>query len=286
MPKSVSLTRPSSATSTLPGLTSRWVIPLRCAARSAPAVANPTTAACAVGQRALLGDHRGEVARRHHLQHDHRLAVGVDDVEDSDDVGVRQAAERARLAHDPLAHRQASCCGHARRDLELLDRDPALQHLVVAGPHGAHRAAAELARTAGSARRSGAAGRPPDARGHCRQPRRPRCRRPRREPPSRTGTADAGCDGCVLRCIRRVRGVPCSVLMSRWMAGGVVDKIGAVPCIGQCDERRKIPLVVARADRSSSRAGPSAADRQPLGERFGLVGHSAWYTAVRVRSMG
>ena len=48
MPKSVSLTWPSWATSTLPGLTSRWVIPARCAARSAAAVANPTTAACPV----------------------------------------------------------------------------------------------------------------------------------------------------------------------------------------------------------------------------------------------
>jgi hypothetical protein len=44
MPKSVSFTRPSSAMSTLPGFTSRWVMPLRCAARNPPAVAKPTTA--------------------------------------------------------------------------------------------------------------------------------------------------------------------------------------------------------------------------------------------------
>jgi hypothetical protein len=48
MPKSVSLTWPSWAIKTLPGLTSRWVIPARCAARRAAAVANPTTAAWAV----------------------------------------------------------------------------------------------------------------------------------------------------------------------------------------------------------------------------------------------
>ena len=95
-------------------------------------------------QHALLGDQRREVARRHHLQHDHRLAAGVDDVVDRDHVGVRQAAERARLAQHPLAHRHGLALGHARRHLELLDRDAAAQHLVVAGPHGAHRAAAQL----------------------------------------------------------------------------------------------------------------------------------------------
>src|SRR5690606_41712396 len=33
--------------------------------------------------------------------------------------------------------------GHAGRDLQLLDRDAALQHLVEARPHGAHRTGAE-----------------------------------------------------------------------------------------------------------------------------------------------
>ena len=46
MPKSVSLIRPSLATRTLPGLTSRWVIPAACAASSAEATAMPTAAAC------------------------------------------------------------------------------------------------------------------------------------------------------------------------------------------------------------------------------------------------
>ena len=112
MPKSVSLTRPSSATSTLPGLTSRWVMPLRCAARSAARRGEADDRGLRHGQRALLADHRGQVARRHQLQHDHGSPLDVDDVEHRDDVRVGQPAERPRLAHDPLAHASsASCAG-------------------------------------------------------------------------------------------------------------------------------------------------------------------------------
>ncbi len=96
------------------------------------------------GQRAALPDHRGEVAGGHQLQHDDGLPVVDDDVEDRDDVGVRQAAQRAGLAHDAFAQVAGFVVGDARRDLQLLDRHPALEHVVVARPHRAHRAAAEL----------------------------------------------------------------------------------------------------------------------------------------------
>ena len=97
-------------------------------------------------QHPLLGDQRRQVARRHHLQHDHRLAAGVDDVVDGDHVRVREPAQRAGLAEHALAHRERLALRDARRDLELLDRHPAAQHLVVARPHRAHRAAAQLRR--------------------------------------------------------------------------------------------------------------------------------------------
>ncbi|PWW63341.1 hypothetical protein DFQ13_104331 [Actinokineospora spheciospongiae] len=45
MPKSVSLAVPSSATSTLPGVTSRWTILRSCMATSAAAICAPTPAA-------------------------------------------------------------------------------------------------------------------------------------------------------------------------------------------------------------------------------------------------
>ena len=44
MPKSVSLICPSVPMSTLPGLTSRWVIPARCAVIRADATADPISA--------------------------------------------------------------------------------------------------------------------------------------------------------------------------------------------------------------------------------------------------
>ncbi len=46
MPKSVSLIRPSSEISTLPGFTSRCTMPARCADSSAAATASATAAPC------------------------------------------------------------------------------------------------------------------------------------------------------------------------------------------------------------------------------------------------
>ena len=46
IPKSVSLILPSPETSTLPGLTSRCVIPAACGLEQADATAIPTAAAC------------------------------------------------------------------------------------------------------------------------------------------------------------------------------------------------------------------------------------------------
>ncbi len=95
-------------------------------------------------ERAVFADHRRQVAGRHELQHDHRLPVVDHDVEDRDDVRMREPAECPCLAHDAFAQVAGLLLGDARGNLQLLDRHPPLQHVVVAGPDRAHRAAAEL----------------------------------------------------------------------------------------------------------------------------------------------
>jgi hypothetical protein len=95
-------------------------------------------------ERPALADHRGQVAGRDELEDDDRLPVVHHDVEHRDHVGVRQPTQRPRLPHDAFAQVAGLLFGDARRDLQLLDRDAALQHVVVAGPDGAHRPAAEF----------------------------------------------------------------------------------------------------------------------------------------------
>ena len=209
------------------------------------------------GQRAVIADHGGQVARGHHLQHDHRGAVDDHHVEHGDDVGVGEPTERPGLAHDPLAHVPGLVRGHPRRNLQLLDRDPALQHFVVAGPHGAHRSAAQqrgqqIATADAALLTVVRAGHPPYS--GCSH---------------RAGAVGPGCvapDGA--------RGGPPTVPPARPIIAAT------------CAERHTGPLDARAGDRSSGAVGPPAADPPPLGADSGEPAHSVWYTAVRVSNMG
>ena len=186
MPKSVSLIWPSSPISTLPGLTSRCVIPARCAAASAAAAAatrrpRPARSASAPCSR----DQLREAARRHQLHDDERLAVrrrrrrrpshvGVGEHRDA--RGPRAASARAASCRLALGHPGGSRTSLTATGRRSTSSKP--DHTVPIAPPPSCSAA-------GSARRSGAAGRPPDARRHCHQPC-PTVGRPRRGARSRT----------------------------------------------------------------------------------------------------
>ena len=219
-------------------------------------------------QHPLLGDQRRQVPRRHHLQHDHRLAAGVDDVVHGDHVRVREPAQRAGLPEHALAHRERLALRHARRDLELLHRHPAAQDLVVARPDGAHRAAAQL-------RRQPVA--PADQallvvpRMHCAIVEK---RHAPRSADPRTAVLTRAAMDARPRCIR----APWMALFSGWAAPGrgSEEQDPANDAGTTCDERRRIPPVV-RSDRSPP-ATPPARSRSTTPERasrlrgrFGLV---------------
>jgi hypothetical protein len=81
--------------------------------------------ACDVGrgQRAALGQHRREAARRHVLQYQARLPLVLSDVEHHDGVGVLQPGGYARLAQRPLVRVGGLNGGKPRLQQQLLDRD-------------------------------------------------------------------------------------------------------------------------------------------------------------------
>ena len=84
MPKSVSTTRPSSASSTFSGLTSRCSTPEACAARSALSTCSPTEADLAGRQRPVLADDRAQRPRPDQLHDDPGPALLLDHVVDDD----------------------------------------------------------------------------------------------------------------------------------------------------------------------------------------------------------
>jgi len=118
MPKSVSLICSFAPTSTFPGFTSRCVMPARCAACNALASASATAAACGVVSGPWV---RSSSAR------------------------LREGISSITTTGSPFPKRVGLGVGHARREPHLLDRDAALEHLVVGDPHGAHRSPAEHA---------------------------------------------------------------------------------------------------------------------------------------------
>ena len=141
-PKSVSFARQSADTMMFAGLMSRCVIPKRCA-RSRP------SATCAT-RSAMRGDRQPrrlaqDLLQRLALEQLHRDvgdAVLLADVVDGDDVGMVEAAGRARLAQEALAHLAHDLRGQVRQ--QRLDRDVALDERIDGAVHRAHGAAAEL----------------------------------------------------------------------------------------------------------------------------------------------
>ena len=139
MPKSPSFSRPSRRSRRFCGFTSRWTRPAACAAASARAACAPERRRLERRQRAAAGDQVGERLAVDVLHRDVRDAVGLADVEDLDDVRVRQPRGDPPLAEEARA--QVVVAGEILG--ETLERDVAAE-LDVAGEvdHG-HRAVTE-----------------------------------------------------------------------------------------------------------------------------------------------
>ena len=141
-PKSVSLATPApscgrSGTITLPGLTSRWTTPRPCAWASASHSATPTRST----SRSDSSPSRMQLGQRapaHELGDQVDGLVVAPGLVEGDDPRVRQARRGARLALGARRHR-----GVVHRD--ALDRDGALEVLVLGQPHDAEAARADLA---------------------------------------------------------------------------------------------------------------------------------------------
>ena len=146
-PKSVSLTRPSSAISTLPGLTSRCTTPAACAAASPSATCRPISATTRGSSGPFSVSIAGQRLARQVLHDQPRPVFVHDDVEHADHVRVLQAGPDASLAHEPLPRLLQRVAARRRGRLgggeQLLDRDRPVQQLVGAAPDGAHRARAD-----------------------------------------------------------------------------------------------------------------------------------------------
>ena len=102
-PKSVSFTRPSSAMSTLPGLTSRCTTPAACAAASPSATCRPISATTRGSSGPFSVSIAGERLARQVLHDQPRPVLVHDDVEHADHVRVLQAGPDPPLPHEPLA---------------------------------------------------------------------------------------------------------------------------------------------------------------------------------------
>ena len=147
IPKSVTFSRGSFAftcwsaeTSTLCGLMSRWMIPWRCAKRSASRSCLAYPIAVCDRERAARHDQLLEAAALDHLHGDVVRALGLAAVVDGDDVRVREPGCRLRLAAEALDEEVV-----ARVALvEDLDRDAAPELLVLGEVDVGHAAGAEL----------------------------------------------------------------------------------------------------------------------------------------------
>ena len=107
-PKSPILAVPSSVSHTLPGLRSRWTMPLPCANSRPRHVSSATLRALSRGSlwSPRLLDQSLDVAARQQWQHHVGLSLLCADVVDADDVRVvAQPAHRLRFARDALLAR-------------------------------------------------------------------------------------------------------------------------------------------------------------------------------------
>ena len=129
MPKSVTLTSPSGVIRTLPGLTSRWTTPCRCAKASAEATPAPIVAIWRGGMRLGVAQDGGEGPALDVLHDDEVRPVVLAPVEDRDDVGVGEVGGGLGLAAETLD--EGAVDGELGE--EHLERDRSLE-LAVHGP--------------------------------------------------------------------------------------------------------------------------------------------------------
>ncbi len=100
-PKSATLTRPSSASSTFSGFTSRWIRPAACAAASAESTGSSRVSALAGCHRRVLADQVAQGVPGDVLHRQEQGAVVVALVEDADHVRVREPGCGPGLADEP-----------------------------------------------------------------------------------------------------------------------------------------------------------------------------------------
>ena len=136
-PKSATLTRSSLSRSRFAGLTSRWTIPLACAASSAAAAWREPLERAPDRLRAVAGEPIGERAAGEVLHHDVRVAVVLADVEDRHRARrVREARGGERLAREARSDRFVVGVAVG----EHLDRDDAREVGVLGAVDLAHAA--------------------------------------------------------------------------------------------------------------------------------------------------
>ena len=133
-------TRPvPRSTSTFAGVRSRWTTPRACACASAAATgAQYRRVSSQSSERPATAVSSADAVDE--LQDEHRLAVVLEDVVETDDVRVLEPCERRRLALEALA--QLGVVGDPR--VEHLQRDVAPEALVARAPDDAHAAAPDL----------------------------------------------------------------------------------------------------------------------------------------------
>ena len=139
IPKSVTLTRPSSSTITLCGLMSRWMTPRLWAKRAARRIWIVMSTARAGSSGALLAHELLERASLEELHRDVVGAVPLAAVEHLHDVGVLQAGGRRRLAAEALD--ELVVLGEA--PVQHLQRDLAAELRVLGAVHVGHPAGAD-----------------------------------------------------------------------------------------------------------------------------------------------
>ena len=90
----------------------------------------------------------GESPRRHQLHHEAGSALVLDHIEDRHGVRVLEPRVDPRLPHGPRGDRSRFVVTQAGLKTQLLDRDPAMQALILGLPDHAHPARPELAHEA------------------------------------------------------------------------------------------------------------------------------------------
>ncbi len=133
-PKSVRYTRSEASSMTFWGFKSRWMTPCSCAACSPSQIWRKRRRVRAIGQALLALDERREVLPLDVVHREVRIAIGLAEVVNAQDVLVRDLARELDLALEALDH--GFVLGDVRAD--QLERDLAVELLIldlVDGPH-------------------------------------------------------------------------------------------------------------------------------------------------------